>query len=184
MNMTCDRIQDLLPDLAAGTVAEGTATLLRAHLRDCNECAAEWALIEALRDEAVAAPPELAARISATLATRTVAAVPAKRPGQWGPRHLAVAATVAVAMIGGAIASDQFRNTVKPAVTVSSIDSASAAVVRPDTQNRTAPNATSSSPAAAGYAPIVEPVLGTGSGSVVAELTEAQLVALLAEMGE
>jgi anti-sigma factor RsiW len=164
MNMTCEQVTDLLPELAAGTLDDASASAVRAHITTCDECAAEWSLISSLRAAAPAVPADLASRISATVRARPVAA---RTWGAWGARqatarHLTLAATFAVAMIGGGIALQQARE--------------SAPVVQVPTGDTT-----TASTANTNVAPVATPVLG--SGSVIPEMSEAQLEALLKEMG-
>ncbi len=169
MNMTCDRITDLLPALAARSLDEATATAVRAHVAGCAECADEWLLVQALRDSAVVAPDGFVDRAAAAVAFRSHGG---RSRNRWGVSHLTIAATLAVAMIGGAIAVDQFQRdtarTAPPIVTDSGAAEAAAATAA------AAPSAT------AVYTPVGDPALG--SASVVSELTAAQLEALLEEM--
>lgn len=156
MNMTCEQITDLLPELAAGTLDDASAAAVRAHIATCDECAAEWSLVESLRSSVPTVPSDLASRISASVRTRPVA------PRTWGARQLTIAATFAVAMIGGGIALQQVRE--------------NAAIVQTNTGDSTeAINVNTN------VAPVETPVLG--SGSVIPEMSEAQLEALLKEMG-
>lgn len=159
MNMTCENVTDLLPDLAAGSLNATDAEALRAHLASCAECAAEWSLIAAMR-MAPSASPELVASIAKAVASRPVA-----RP-MWGARQLALAATIAVAIIGGGIAVDQMQRESARTVAAPLADSVPAVV---------APATTSSE------VTVEEPVLG--SRSVLPQMNEKQLEALLAQMG-
>jgi hypothetical protein len=155
--MTCEQMTDLLPELAAGTLDDASAAAVRAHIVTCAECAAEWSLIESLRVAAPPVPADLATRISANVRARPVA--PAR--STFGARQLTIAATFAVAMIGGGIALQQTHQNAR---------------VVP------APIAdTSTASAAAPVAPIETPVLG--SSSVLSDMSEAQLEALLKQMG-
>ncbi|MEO5511860.1 MAG: zf-HC2 domain-containing protein [Longimicrobiales bacterium] len=164
--MTSEHVTDLLPDLAAGTVSSAAAAGIHAHLTSCDDCAAEWLLIQRLRATAPVAPAALADRITHAVMNRPVA----PRSASWGIAQLTVAATVAIALVGGGIAIEQLRH-----------DNARMNTSLSDTAVATGTTDSGTAATAAAYTPIVEPVLG--GRSVVAELTEAQLKALLAEMG-
>jgi hypothetical protein len=154
MSLTCDRITDLLPELAAGTLPQGTATTVHAHVRECASCAAEWSIVQVLRAGAPVSGDVMQQRIISAVRSAT-APVPA---GRWGVKQLTIAATVAVALIGGALATEQLRrDTTTPVVPTSDTVTAAAPV----------------------YTTADAPVIG---GSVVSELNEKQLEALLAEM--
>jgi anti-sigma factor RsiW len=154
MNYICEQITDLLPDLVAGTLSQATSNIVAQHLRTCAACESELALLHSLRAAAPAAPSELAERIA-----RAVAAQPVVRRSH-SVRDLAIAASIAITVIGGAIATQLQRD--------------NATVVTPPIAD------TAAAVEAAGYLTVEGPALG--AGSVIPELTEAQLEKLLAEM--
>ena len=154
MSLTCDRITDLLPELAAGALPQGTVTTVHAHLRDCESCAAEWSMVQALRASAPVSGDVMQQRF-----VRAVRSAPAAAPpSRWGVKRLTIAASVAVTLIGGMLVSEQLRHDTPVTVAAGS-----------DTVTASAPV----------YTTADAPVIG---GSVVSELNEKQLEALLAEM--
>lgn len=160
---TCEHVTDLLPELAAGTLSAAEAADLHEHIRTCEDCASEWLLIAALRDAPMPAP-ELAARITAVVASRPVVRQ------NWGARQLTIAATIVMAMIGGGIVIQQYAP--QPSQNV---------VSAPDTDtSASASTATSGTTTGAG-AYVSDPAVG--NGSLLPQMTERQLEALLAEMG-
>jgi predicted anti-sigma-YlaC factor YlaD len=61
----CETIRDLLPELAAGSVAPEELGMVEAHLGVCPDCRKELDLVRALRDVRPEVPPGLEARIQA-----------------------------------------------------------------------------------------------------------------------
>jgi hypothetical protein len=173
---TCERVTDLLPELASGSLPEAEAAALHAHILTCDDCASEWLLIAALRD-APAPDAGLAARITSAVVSRPMA-----RQG-WGARHLTVAATIVMAMIGGGIAIQQFGPQTRLAETVAtSVDSSTSpasAATSPGTTPSNAAPLNAVTPGAGAY--VSDPAVG--NGSILPQMTERQLEALLAEMG-
>lgn len=155
----CEHVTDLLPELAAGMLSAGESADLHAHIRGCEDCASEWMLIAALRD-APKTSPELAGRITVAVTSR-----PLPRYG-WGARQLTIAATIVMAMLGTGIAIQQYAPSAPAVVTASDSDTSASA---------------GASTAAASGAYVSDPAVG--NGSVLPQLTEPQLEALLAEMG-
>lgn len=92
MNETqCDRVQERLPELAAGILPAGEADALRAHLDACDDCRDTWRLVTLLREGRPAAPADLASRIEGSVRFRRRSV---SRPW-WG---LAAAAVAALAL--------------------------------------------------------------------------------------
>src|SRR5690349_3726753 len=95
--MNCETITDLLPDLASGALDDATSASLHAHIATCTGCAAEWRIVQSLRADAVALPPDLEAGIVAA-----VTRMPAHRRRSHMPYYTAAAA-VAFALFGGVL---------------------------------------------------------------------------------
>jgi predicted anti-sigma-YlaC factor YlaD len=106
MNLNCEYVREVYPDVLNNAADAATATVVRAHIARCDDCRAEAALIDELHRAVVKVPTGLHERIVGDL-TRT------RR--RFGMRHLAYAATVAAAVIGGSILLNQGERT-KPAV--------------------------------------------------------------------
>jgi hypothetical protein len=95
MNLNCEYVREVYPDVLNQTADMATATAVRAHIARCADCREEAALIEQLHGVAMPIPSGLHERIVSELSR------PA--PRRFGMRHLAYAATVAAAVIGGSI---------------------------------------------------------------------------------
>jgi anti-sigma factor RsiW len=105
--MTCESVRDLLPELAAATLDTGSRAAVEVHLARCAECAAEQALVAAIRAAAPEPPAGLGARIN--LALDRPATVPPR--ATWA-RPVAIAATAAFALLtGGLLIRSQQRTT-------------------------------------------------------------------------
>jgi hypothetical protein len=145
--LTCEQVRELLPLGLAGYRAAGVTQ----HLATCPKCRADGELIARLRRATPAAPAGLDARVLGAIRAR-----PVRRP--WpNPRQLALAATLAAAVIGGTL------------------------LVRVLDQGSSPPAAAGS--AGSGGQPLVPlPVLedpALNGGSVLSNLTEAELESLL-----
>jgi anti-sigma factor RsiW len=93
----CETVRDLLPLLVRGEVLPYARSGAEQHLAACDECRAEVALVRVLSASAPATPAGLEARVALALRARTVAAP------RWTPGRLAMAATVAAAVLGGSV---------------------------------------------------------------------------------
>jgi hypothetical protein len=109
MNLNCEYVRDVYPDVLNQSTDVATATAVRAHIARCADCREESALIEQLHGVAVPVPGGLHERIMSELSR------PA--PRRFGMRHLAYAATIAAAAIGGSILLGQ-RDDSQPAAEV------------------------------------------------------------------
>jgi predicted anti-sigma-YlaC factor YlaD len=147
---SCEQVRELLPELIAERVAPALRGGVERHLAGCAECRAEHAILALVAEARPVPPVGLEARV---LAAQRVA--PRVRP-RWGSSgQLAMAATLAAAVIGGALLIDGGvlrQRTGAPA------GDSGVAVLLPE---------------------MVDPLL---QGSLLPELTEAELEALLAEM--
>lgn len=151
-SLSCDRVHDLLPEYAAGALDAVRRGLVDEHLAFCAACRAESELVAQVRASSLAVPAALEGRVVAAVRGR-----PAAR--RWGtPGQLAAAATLAAAVIGGALYFEGGRN--GPIAS----------------SGTSAPGASESS-----VLPGVErpPLVG---GSVLGDLTEAELQVLLDRM--
>lgn len=108
MNLNCEYVREIYPDVLNQTADASTVIAVRAHIARCAECRAEAALLEQLHGTAFAVPSGLPERIIGEL-TR---AAPRHRI-----RHFAYAATIAAAVIGGSILLSQ-RDRAQPAAEV------------------------------------------------------------------
>lgn len=106
-------IRDLLPDLLAGSLDEGTRARVEEHLRGCAECAAELALLGRARVALSRAPAVDAARIAAAVQSARQARTPRTRQKVW--RVAAMAAGI-VLMVAGALWLGLSRPSVTPPV--------------------------------------------------------------------
>jgi len=150
--LSCEQVRDLLPDWDSRTPSGDSRTAMAAHLEGCANCRAEAALLAGLRRSLPAVPATLEWRV--LNATRRP---PARR---WlTVRQLAVAATLAVAVLGGSllieVAARRAGDGPAPAIT----PGISAGVLLPGLE---------------------DPILV--GRSVLPSLTEAELESLLARM--
>ncbi|HEU4648491.1 MAG TPA: zf-HC2 domain-containing protein [Gemmatimonadales bacterium] len=91
--LDCDRVRDLLPDYAAGRLEPATVAAVEAHLRSCDECRGESAIIGLLARHPAPLPGGLEARVLAATAPR--------RRVPYVPASALLAASVAAALLGG-----------------------------------------------------------------------------------
>jgi len=94
----CGRIRELLPELVRGELSVRAAIIAKTHADSCAECRDELRLVRMLSDNLAPLPAGLEDRV--IMAVRNVRPMPSRR---WSPAHLAMAATVAAAVIGGSI---------------------------------------------------------------------------------
>ena len=107
-HLNCEYIRDVYPDVLHGKVDAATAADVRAHLAGCADCREEAALIEHVHAVSITAPIGLEQRILAHVSTRATSRTSRLR-------HLAFAATVAAAVIGGALLLDRGERPVQAA---------------------------------------------------------------------
>lgn len=101
-NLNCEYVREAYPDVLRGSAAVSTAAAVRHHIATCDECRAEAEMIARLQVAQPQVPAELHERIMAEVATR-------KRSRRFAPRHIALAATVAAALIGGPLLLNRLR---------------------------------------------------------------------------
>lgn len=100
----CEAVRDLLPAFVRGEALPHEQAAVEVHLHVCADCASEEKLVRLLRH---AFEP-----LSASLETRVLTAVraaPAKSTRRLTPARLAMAATVALTLIGGALVVNSLR---------------------------------------------------------------------------
>lgn len=108
MGLDCDYVRDVYPDVLNGEADATLAQQVRAHIATCEACSAEAAIVDALRAQRVDPPIGLGERI------RSAAASPPARQGISRAR-LVMAASVAIALIGGSALLRSREETVIPA---------------------------------------------------------------------
>jgi len=140
-------------DILPERVSGQTLPAVDEHLSACAECRAEAELIVVLRAAAPVAAPALAAAVREAVHRR-----PAPRR-RFHPRRLAFAATLAGAVIGGTLLVEAVNLRRGPR----------------------APSAATAGAESDGFLPVLEDPALTG-GSVLPDLTEAELESLLARM--
>jgi hypothetical protein len=94
--MNCETIRDVYPDVLNGTAEPVLVQQVRAHVASCDECRGEIALIDSIHGAQTPVP--------AALHERVVRAASAPQP-RWRVSRggLAMAATLAAAVIGGSL---------------------------------------------------------------------------------
>ena len=100
MNRTkCEWIRELIPDFAAGRLADDKEALADLHFADCNECRAELDLVLNVFSSRAIEPEDLADKIKTAVRSRNVTG---RR--QW---WVATAAAVVLLAIGLNVISDR-----------------------------------------------------------------------------
>lgn len=96
IGMDCEATRDLLPLLHRGETSAAEAAAVGAHLRACAGCAQELRIVAAVAAAVEPVPAELEPRVLSVI--RPLAA------RRRAPARLALAATVAAALVGGSLA--------------------------------------------------------------------------------
>jgi hypothetical protein len=91
----CESVRDLLPLLNRGQLLSHEASAVELHLLGCADCREEESLVRLLAQTVPAVP--------AGLEPRVLLAVRRPMPRRWAPTRLAMAATVAAAVLGGVL---------------------------------------------------------------------------------
>jgi hypothetical protein len=94
-SIDCETTRELLPLRIRSELLPHEATRVDAHVAACAECRADQALLGTIARGVAAVP--------AGLEQRVLAAIAAPAPRRWVPAGLAMAATLAAALIGGAL---------------------------------------------------------------------------------
>ena len=113
----CDTMRDLLPAFVRGELLPHETACAEYHLKACADCRDEQALVALMQDVLVPVPAGLEARV--VMAVRANARV---APRRWVPARLAMAATLAAAVLGGSIIFNRFYMEQQPAETAMSAD--------------------------------------------------------------
>jgi len=162
----CKNVQRLLPEWVGGRLDEDAAEAIRLHVQDCTECAEEVEIVRALATARPTVPPDLAGRIRTALRDEAdssggaVSAGGGGAPSRWSSRQpwgLAAAAAVVLAL--------------------------GTAVIWPQVRGRNGPPL----PDVAVEEPLLTDFFSADGGvvagaPVIEELTDEQLITLLAEL--
>lgn len=108
----CDTMRDLLPAFVRGELLPHETACADYHLKACADCRAEQALVALMQDVLVPVPAGLEARVVMAVRANTRVA-----PRRWVPARLAMAATLAAAVLGGSVVFDRLYMEQQPAAT-------------------------------------------------------------------
>lgn len=109
--LNCEYVRDVYPDVLSGKLELIAAQQVRAHVVSCDDCRAETAVLEMLHGQRVVAPAGLDASVLTELARPQTHRMRV-------PRHaLALAASVAIALVGGSVLLQMPARTAAPAAT-------------------------------------------------------------------
>jgi anti-sigma factor RsiW len=97
MKLNCEYVRDVYPDVVNGTAEPSLELAVRAHLAECEECRAEAALVDALHAEQIVLPAGLHERVA------RAAVQPQRRAWHLRRSDIAMAATLAAALLGGGL---------------------------------------------------------------------------------
>jgi anti-sigma factor RsiW len=118
----CNTVRDLIPAHVRNELLPHEAAAAASHLAGCNSCAEEAAVVKLV----YAAQP----LVPAGLEARVLLAVRRPAPRQpWAPGRLAVAATVAAALLGGGLVLERaglLRSWLDPSSAVVTLDATEA----------------------------------------------------------
>jgi hypothetical protein len=107
MSLNCDAVRDALPLLVREPNTSLEAAAVAAHLERCEPCRAEQEIVHLVYG--------LAEEVPAGLTSRVVEAVRLRTTRRTVPARLAVAATLAAAILGGSLVLDRWGYDVAPA---------------------------------------------------------------------
>ena len=113
----CDTMRDLLPAFVRGELLPHETACAEYHLQTCADCRGEHALVALMQDVLVPVPAGLEARV-----VMAVRAAPRVAPQRWIPARLAMAATLAAALLGGTVIFNQLHLEQQPAETTAASD--------------------------------------------------------------
>ena len=95
-DLNCEYIRDVYPDVLHGNADASLEQRVRTHITTCDECRAEAGLLETLHAQPARSP--------AGLHDRVVRNATGPRPRwRWSRSDVAMAATLAAALIGGSV---------------------------------------------------------------------------------
>jgi hypothetical protein len=112
---SCEDTLDQLPDWVAGRLADGDARAVAAHVAGCGCCAAEANVVRALLATRPAAPAGLAGRIALAARSHLLSGAPARRPRRLASAWALSAAAVLALAIGTTVLNDR-EEPVQPAL--------------------------------------------------------------------
>jgi hypothetical protein len=95
-NWTCEVVRDAYPDAQNGRLDAMRVDMIRAHLASCADCRSEIDVLDVIHAQPMAVPAGLHERVVA-------AARQPQRPYWQSRRVLSLAATVALALVGGSV---------------------------------------------------------------------------------
>jgi predicted anti-sigma-YlaC factor YlaD len=98
----CDAIRDLLPALVRGELLPYDTASAEQHLDGCATCRAEAGIVRLLQESLAPVPAGLEARV--------IGAVRRRSSRRWTPVRLAMAATLAAAVLGGSVVFDRMTS--------------------------------------------------------------------------
>ena len=98
--LNCEYVRDVYPDVLNGQADAALSTAVRAHLARCAECREEAEAVAAIFAGSLLAPAQLHERVMAAYTTTG-------SPRMSRVRYVALAATVAAAVIGGSVLMNQ-----------------------------------------------------------------------------
>lgn len=104
--MNCEYIRDVYPDVLNGSAEPSLEQQVRAHVATCDECRAETAMLAVLRSVQTPVPTGLHERVMRAASTPA----PRWRVSRSG---LAMAATLAAAVVGGSFLMETQNPTAK-----------------------------------------------------------------------
>ena len=95
MAMQCDQVRDLMPELLAHRLSAVDEARVQAHIAQCDECRAEMSLGRAIAARRYTPAVGLEARVLAATANRRIP--------YWSGARMTLAASIAIALIGGSV---------------------------------------------------------------------------------
>lgn len=100
MTLNCEWVSEQLPDLHTGRLEPLREAEMRAHLASCSDCREELELVARVSRHRLDLPEGLESRI---LVAAGAGQEPRRRLNMLPPRRMALAASIAVALLGGAV---------------------------------------------------------------------------------
>ena len=113
----CDTMRDVLPAFVRGELLPHETACADYHLQACADCREEQALVALMQEVLVPVPAGLEARV-----VMAVRATPRIAPQRWVPARLAMAATLAAALLGGSVIFNRLYMEQQPAETTAASD--------------------------------------------------------------
>ena len=95
-HLSCEYVRDVYPDVMNGIADAALIQSVRAHIAECDDCRADVALLEALHAHQPSVPGSLHERVATAVAQR-------RGRQRFSRSNMAMAATLAAALIGGSV---------------------------------------------------------------------------------